>query len=1074
MSEQDDRQAIELFANAAGLPEGERDAWLRNATVSKTIIARVRSMLDADTQQSVLDAPGSGLELIRGISAPQVNNAELWPRLRGHYRVLRLLGEGGSGAVYEAEQASPRRLVALKALRSGPLSQRSLTRFRFEADVLGRLQHPGIAQIYEAGISDDASSEQAFIAMELVRGRPIIEYAEFNRLGIKQRIGLLLMVCDAVSHAHERGIIHRDLKPANILVSDAAEPKVLDFGIARVLDPAGPERATVTQQGDILGTLGYISPEQLAGDPAAVNVRVDVYALGVILHELLTGQRLIDLDKLSLTQAIEAIRHGTSRRASELRPELRGDLETIIERATDRNPDRRYVSVSAFAADLKRHLEGLPIEARQDSRMYVATRIAWRYRAIVLPAAAGFLFALVFGVVAIYQAAAERQARQEVAVALKDAERSRARAVATATELRQTLYSSRLGHALAALTLGDVNRVRSLLDDCPVESRGWEWRYLDRASDQCVASWPIPAGDLSIGTQARDGRSVFVATSDGWVARIAVVDGETQWQRRLSTAYGQMAATLDGFGVVCNAADGRLVRLRTEDGAEEASCILTSGQPNHFVRGVTCQSSTGLIVTSGSDGCVRFYDPASLKLLRSIKAHDRDVMQTAFTPNGALYATVGLDQRARLWDAATDTLLAETRLSEPVPQSVAISSDARMIAVGHQTGPIAVWKPRDSTIDQLIAHQRFVYWLVFSEDDTMLASAGLDAVLRVWNTSTGEIISAQRGEPNQFRWVDFERGSRTLLTLGAFSKLRRWDVVPEPAPPGLSIGRKNITSLQADAKGKRLLVTGEPDVTLVDVASRSIVRRFDLKARWVVQAAWYGEDTAFAVGLGNKLWKINVVSGEVQAFPLGGEGVGLALSVDLPRGRVIIGRDGGLLQIFDVATSKVIHQVTYDKLAVSATCLSPDGQLLAVGVGDQTIRMLDAETYSEVGPTLPMGSAPNSVRFSPDGKRFAAAGESGRAFVWTLNNPAEAVRLQAPLGPVLCVRFMPDGTRVLVTGQDRTARLVHAQTGEELLTLSRHMWSVKSAEVLDDGQTIVTLDYAGQLYFWQSAPKPRR
>src|SRR5262249_6357007 len=208
------------------------------------------------------------------------------PARVGHYRVVRLLGEGGMGAVYEAEQDNPRRAVALKVIRPGLVSPGLLKRFTHEAQILGRLHHPGIAQIYEAGVAEDG---QPFFALELIRGATLDEYVRRHALDPAARLGLLARVCDAVQHAHEQGVIHRDLKPGNILVDEADQPKVLDFGVARATDADLLTSTGHTRTGQLVGTLSYMSPEQVAVDPAAVDARSDVYALGVILFELLAA-----------------------------------------------------------------------------------------------------------------------------------------------------------------------------------------------------------------------------------------------------------------------------------------------------------------------------------------------------------------------------------------------------------------------------------------------------------------------------------------------------------------------------------------------------------------------------------------------------------------------------------------------------------------------------------------------------------------------------------------------------------------------------------------------------------------
>ena len=239
-----------------------------------------------------------------------------------HYRILRLLGTGGMGAVYQAEQKQPQRTVALKVIKPGLVTPALLRRFEHETELLGRLQHPGIAHIYEAGTVDTPSGPQAYFAMEFVRGPAaspapsLVEFAAKNKLGTRQRLELLAKVADAVHYAHQRGIIHRDLKPANILVDDTGQPKILDFGVARATDADVNTVTVQTDVGQIIGTLPYMSPEQAGGDPAQLDTRSDVYSLGVIAYELLAGRLPYKLKTLMLLEAVRVIREDEPSRLS--------------------------------------------------------------------------------------------------------------------------------------------------------------------------------------------------------------------------------------------------------------------------------------------------------------------------------------------------------------------------------------------------------------------------------------------------------------------------------------------------------------------------------------------------------------------------------------------------------------------------------------------------------------------------------------------------------------------------------------------------------------------------------------
>lgn len=314
------------------------------------------------------------------------------PTNLGHYTIIRTLGEGGMGTVFEAEQASPKRTVALKVIRPGYLSSDLLRRFGQEAQVLGRLQHPGIAQIYEAGTVYDARSQPVpYFAMEFIRGVSLTEYVTAHKLGTRARLDLIAQVCDAVEHAHQKGVIHRDLKPGNILVDQSGRPKILDFGVARATDSDMQQTSMRTDIGQLVGTVPYMSPEQISGDSADLDTRSDVYSLGVIMFEVLVGRLPYDVGRKMVLEAARIIRDNEPTRLSSVNRTLRGDVETIVSKALQKERGRRYQSAESLGADIRRYLNDEPIAARPASTWYQTSKFARRNRGLVAGLAIAFL-----------------------------------------------------------------------------------------------------------------------------------------------------------------------------------------------------------------------------------------------------------------------------------------------------------------------------------------------------------------------------------------------------------------------------------------------------------------------------------------------------------------------------------------------------------------------------------------------------------------------------------------------------------------------------------------------------------
>lgn len=318
------------------------------------------------------------------------------PERIGTYRIVRLIANGGQSTVYEAVQENPERTVALKVIRPGMASSRLLRRFELEAQVLGRLQHRGIAQIYEAGTETVGHVVTPYFAMEFIRGRTLLDYAKSRQLDSDERLGLMISVCEAVHYAHQKGVIHRDLKPGNIMVSERGQPKILDFGVARATDSDIQAVTIDTNVGELLGTIPYMSPEQVKADPDELDIRSDVYTLGVITFELLADQLPYKLDSMGIHQLLHAIQEDDPLLISSVNRTLRGDVETIVGKALEKDRMRRYLSAAGLAADLKRYLNQMPIEARPPTTIYQLKKFAHRNKALMGGLAATFV-ALVLG-----------------------------------------------------------------------------------------------------------------------------------------------------------------------------------------------------------------------------------------------------------------------------------------------------------------------------------------------------------------------------------------------------------------------------------------------------------------------------------------------------------------------------------------------------------------------------------------------------------------------------------------------------------------------------------------------------
>jgi WD40 repeat protein len=1043
------------FLRCQGLSGGAREVVL--AGLDARLRREVEELLAAETADDALsDQRIEGRDPLVPWIATAAESEEPLPERIAGFRVLRRLGAGGMGVVYEAEQEAPRRRVALKLVRPGLAHGERLRRFRLEAEALGRLQHPGIAQIFDFGTADLGQGEQPFFVMELVEGRPLLVHAAEARLDRRARLALVAELCDAVQHAHERGVVHRDLKPDNVLVDTAGRAKVLDFGVARVRAGAVPLTTIHTAQGQIVGTLTHMAPEQLEGDPDAVGPAADVYALGVIAFELLTGCLPHEVAGLSITAAVRRITEVEAPRLGRLDHALRGDVETIVAKALEPYPARRYVTAAAFASDLRRHLAHEPIAARPAGPLTRGLKFTRRHPGLVGGTTAAIL-ALGIGLAFAWDFALDARAR-------------RCEAEAASYRHALTSVSGTLAHPA-----GEVER--NLLLEAPENLRGWEWHYLRaRTADPTTLLAPAPLGTLL--------PFVRCATIDGMplLACALAADPERKHSRlevydleRERVVYSlDLSAGRSVLGLGLSAA-GELTWIES-NGTETVArrIVLPSGEETLTRR----LEGTGF---SLSDDGHRLSskrsprDPANLTDLDTARTHEPSPQKNeVYLPPIAHEADLTLNVVAT----------GEELLRLPRASGKLFASAGRLVTHGENLS-LRVWDTGARPVREILSAKsdfhvdccdlqgRALAILDWSGMLTEYLLDGSGAVTELARPGSGIAYWCPGGEHLvlQIHSQIHSSGLRALDTT-----LPRDNVVTRHASYAYDIAVNPSLGLVATA-GWDGYASQPGGLRLLDLDSGAEVLRLGNDS-WIGQwVSWLPRTGGFVVtglvrmegGVGaGTVRRIDVVRGEVVWEVGQGRVQGLACSPDGTS--VAISRNYGELALLDAADGREHWRLftTVGNELERSLAWSPDGALLAgVDRRGPSVVLIDPRAGAEVRRwPFPPNHDLSTLAFSFDGRLLATASQEGEVRMW---NPRTGEAVGTPLPhdeSLLVMAFHPDGTRLVTGGRSGIVHVWSLETHEELLRLTGHTAYVHALTWIDEGRTLLSASGDGTVRRW--------
>jgi len=953
----------------------------------------------------------------------------------GDYEILALLGRGGMGLVFEARQDRPRRTVALKLLRPELADAGMRRRFEVEAELLGALKHEGIARIFEAGTVETELGPQSFLAMERIEGRSLLEYAASAELSVQDRVRLVLRVCAAVQHAHERGVIHRDLKPGNVLVESSGQPKVLDFGVARAMNADLDVESVYTQAGQLIGTVAYMSPEQARGDSERLNVRTDVYSLGVILYQLLAGRLPLPVSEKSLPEAIRILSEDAPTPLVHVAPRIPIDLATIAGKAIERESERRYESVAALGEDLRRFLANEPIRARPPSALYQLRKFGRRNRVLVGGVTSVFVL-LVIGVILTATGQLREQRLRERAEKLQlDAE--------FALELSNfDAYAANLAVVEAALVASDTVNARSRLDMVSPGIRGWEWTHLRLRLDQSDPVIHNGAGIESMGVSA-DGNIVVTGGTDRSVRAWDLTTKELLWRRSLGKSFtvrglaldpeGQLVAAARGSWFAGRGGYGPIMLLSLEDGEVLGEL---SGHGD-VAQALAFHPTRPRLVSASSDGTVRLWDVEELGEIGVLVEHELDVQDVCFTADGQWLASAGWDGRVSIIDASTWELVRTVEVDERLT-CLGFSPDGDRIVVGTWEGRLFIIDRESGSPVYLEGrHHRIVEQVRFTPDGQSVMSSGGDKTIKVHalprGTTTGNYLGSTGVVTSFVR--EGERG--TVLSGGLDKWIRRWSLRTRDVRK-LEPHEAWVYDVSISSDGRYLASAGP--AAKHDRSGSAYVKVHDLE------------------------------SGEVQRRIVN-EGESMIWSCEFaPSSNRIVtaGTDTGAI-LWDAITGEALLRLPHDAALRCAT-FDPSGDRVATACHDLGVRIWDSRTGALV--VLPMmweQRRPFGVRFSPDGKRLAATYYGGAVALWDASDGTlVAGRVGRHTSDVYVARFSPDGRVLATAGRDRRIQLWDVDTMLPLVSPIENPSWVLDIDFSPDGSRLAVGDEAGLLQLFET------
>jgi WD40 repeat protein len=1082
-----DRRIQELLEEILESRSAPEKACADDPDLLPEVVLRLRQLNSLENQLDELFPPSSPVvdgAVPRGAWSPDAS----LPQIDG-YEVQGILGRGGMGVVFRAKHQKLNRVVALKMLLAGPYaSPQAVARFVRESQAVAELQHPHIVQVHDVGSVDG----RPYFTMEFVEGSCLSEELAGVPQSARHAAELVALLAGAIHLAHKKGIIHRDLKPANILLTEDGVPKIADFGLARHVDGD----SQLTQSDARVGTPSYMAPEQALGKLGIVGPPVDIYALGAILYEMLTGR-----PPFRAETAIETERQVVTVEAvapSRLNANIPCDLETICLKCLHKDYLRRYASAAELADDLHRFLEGQPICARPVGIVERTWRWAARNQAVAaaLTGVAALLTLIIVG--SLWAAAHFRKldgehrtlAQEKGDLAdqkgrlLVEKERERSKAVsaeqresglrrkseALGKEFRGNLYLTEMNLAgQAASVPGGLGRVGELLahwDQERPDLRNWEWYYLNSICHQSLLTrMPHPQSIYCL-AWSPNGRWLASASADHTVC--VWDDSHERLSLRLSGhthTVHCVAWSPDGQRLATGSWDRSVCVWDASSGA----VLFRFAGHSADIYAVSWSPDGHLIASGGNDRVIRIWDSTDGTVRSVLSGHEDTVTGLSWNPDGRHLASASRDWTVRVWDVAAATATHTLRGHKNWVNQVAWNPGGSELASASNDETLRIWNPeQEKAVRILTGHVQGVSSLAWSPDGTRLVSCSDDQTVKVWVAATGTEAFSLRGHAAPLTTVAWSPTGDRLASAGEETAIQIWDAEARSDFQGLASHDEPVQALAWCRTDPKLFASADSigAVKIWDTTRYTVRRSLPSDHAQVYSVAWQPAGSRLAVASGNGVIRVWNAETESEASHFNGHTDAVFTVAWAPDGRRLAsGGADRTIRVWDTEAGKASRVITNHQHNVNSVTWSPDGRRLASASSDTTVKIWDLASDEEVLCYRGHRSQVVSVAWSPDGARLASAGHDQTILLWDASTGKTSSILRGHTAHIAQVIWSSDGTRLASASRDGTVKVWDAATGREALTLASHTSHVNAIAWSPDGMNLISAGMDRQVHF---------